>query len=213
MDEAAAHRWLKEELNVSRETLLRLDLFVEQLRQESQVQNLISQSTMVQVWNRHILDSAQLLRFTQGTGPWLDLGAGAGFPALIVALLYPGPVTMVESRKLRVDFLNRAAATLGLIDRTRIVCSKVEKFEAPPFAVISARAFAPLGRLFELAERFASSETRWVLPKGRNAKSELEEVRASWQGEFRLEPSLTDPDGQIIVAEQVRRKVRGKSGK
>jgi 16S rRNA (guanine527-N7)-methyltransferase len=77
--------------------------------------------------------------------------------------------------------------------------------------VISARAFAPLGRLFALAERFASPGTRWVLPKGRNAKSELEEVRASWQGDFRLEPSLTDPDAQIIVAEQVRR--RGKSGK
>ena len=77
--------------------------------------------------------------------------------------------------------------------------------------MISARAFAPLDRLFEIGQRFAASTTRWVLPKGKNAKSELAAAESLWQGVFRLEPSLTDPDARIIVAEQVRRKPRGKS--
>src|SRR3546814_4049530 len=71
--------------------------------------------------------------------------------------------------------------------------------------VISARAFAPLDKLLALGERFATPTTRWILPKGRNAKSELEAVESSWQGVFRLERSLTDDDAQIIVAEQIGR--------
>jgi 16S rRNA (guanine527-N7)-methyltransferase len=214
VEEGAARRWLEQELGVSRETLERLNAFIDLLRRENEVQNLVSRATLDEVWTRHILDSAQLLRFAPSEAEtWLDLGTGAGFPGLILALLHPSAVTMVEARKLRVDFLQRAASILSLPSSTRIVCSKIEHFEAPPFAVISARAFAPLDRLLTLAERFASPETLWVLPKGRNAKSELEEAQASWQGEFRLEPSLTDPDAMIIVAERVRRRGRGKSSR
>ena len=76
--------------------------------------------------------------------------------------------------------------------------------------MISARAFAPLDRLLAIGAPFSTSGTRWILPKGRGAKSELEAAQASWQGDFRLEPSVTDPDAWIIVAERVRRKARGK---
>ena len=212
MDESAARQWLERELNVSRETLRRLDAFVEFLCAENEVQNLVSRATLDQVWVRHIVDSAQLLRFAPAdASTWLDLGTGAGFPGLVIALLHTGEVTMVEARKLRVDFLVRAAAVLDLPASTRIVCAKVERFEAPAFDVISARAFAPLARLLTLGHRFGSPQTRWVLPKGKNAQSELEEARASWQGVFRLEHSLTDPDARIIVAQDVQGRYRGKS--
>ena len=197
-------------LNVPRETLERLEAFVAFLRTENEQQNLVSKTSLEEVWNRHILDSAQLVRFApDNTGTWLDLGTGAGFPGLIVPLLTPAAVTLVESRKLRVDFLTRAAAMLGVAERTTILCSKVEKVPNARFDIISARAFAPLGRLLELTERFAAPETRWVLPKGKNAKTELEAAESLWQGEFRLEPSLTDAEAQIIVAERVRRRPRG----
>lgn len=214
MDEAEARSRLQEEFAVPRETLERLDSFVALLRVENDVQNLVSRTSLDQVWARHILDSAQLLRFVApDVKAWVDLGTGAGFPGLIIALLHRAQVTMVEARKLRVDFLRRAASALELPASTRIICSRVERFDAPPLDVISARAFAPLERLFTFAERFASPETRWVLPKGRNAKSELEEARSSWQGDFRLEQSLTDLDAWIIVAENVRRRGRGKKAK
>jgi 16S rRNA (guanine527-N7)-methyltransferase len=207
MDEAEAKAWL----NVPRETLERLELFVGLLRSENGRQNLVSAASLDYVWSRHIADSAQLLLFSGASeGSWIDLGTGAGFPGMVVALLRSGPVTLVESRKLRVDFLIRAKNALGLAEQVDVVCANVQNMPARVFDTISARAFAPLGKLLELGERFAAPTTRWVLPKGRNAKSELEAIESLWQGDFRLEPSLTDPDAQIIVAEQVRRRERGK---
>jgi len=207
MDEEEA----KEYLDVPRETLERLDAFVALLRSDSERQNLVSKASLEEVWTRHIADSAQLVQLApEGARTWLDLGTGAGFPGLIVALLTSGKTTLVESRKLRVNFLQRAAELLGIADRTNILCSRVENVPPAHFDVISARAFAPLDRLLTLGQRFAAPETRWVLPKGRNAKTELEAAESLWQGKFRLEPSLTDAEAQIIVAEQVRRKPGGK---
>jgi 16S rRNA (guanine527-N7)-methyltransferase len=209
MDEAGARQWLKDELVVSRETFERLDSFVAFLRDENERQNLVSRGTLDSIWARHIVDSAQLIRFAPNAPTWLDLGTGAGFPGLIIAALHPARVTMVEERRMRVDFLHRASELLGIEDKSVVIPSKVERFEAGPFDAISARAFAPLAKLLDLGARFATPETRWVLPKGRNAKSELEAVESSWQGVFQLEPSLTDADAQIIVAEQVRRRGKG----
>ncbi|TMJ15804.1 MAG: 16S rRNA (guanine(527)-N(7))-methyltransferase RsmG [Alphaproteobacteria bacterium] len=211
MDETAA----REALNVPRETLERLEAFVALLREENERQNLVSRATLEQVWVRHLYDSAQLLRFApEGASTWLDLGSGAGFPGLIVAALRPeGTTTLVESRKLRVDFLKRGAEVLGVTDRVEVVPTSLQAMPAHPFDVISARAFAPLDKLLTLAERFSQPETIWILPKGRNAKSELDAARASWQGVFRLEASLTDSDAMIIVASGVRRIIRGKKGR
>jgi len=201
-------------LDVPRETLEKLDRFIAFLGQENDCQNLVSRRSLEQVWSRHIFDSAQLIRFVSADArSWLDLGSGAGFPGIIVALLRPYPVTLVESRKLRADFLHRAAALLGIEQRTTVRCARLEAIPSEAFDVISARAFAPLGKLLAIAERFAAPETLWVLPKGRNAKSELEAAESVWQGDFRLEASLTDAEAQIIVARQVRRKMRERQGR
>ncbi|MEA3010512.1 MAG: rRNA (guanine527-N7)-methyltransferase [Sphingomonadales bacterium] len=200
-------------LDVPRETMARLEAFVALLREENERQNLVSKGSLEQVWNRHILDSAQLIRFAPpGARLWLDLGTGAGFPGLLVPLFHPmADIVLIESRRLRADFLREAAFTLGIADRVQIVCRRLEAVPAQPFDVISARAFAPLPRLLSLAARFSTTETLWILPKGRNAKSELEAAQSSWQGDFRLEPSLTDAEAQIVVATGVRRKPRGRS--
>lgn len=208
MDEEEA----KETLDVPRETFERLEGFAALLRAENSQQNLVSASSLETIWSRHILDSTQLVRFAPSHGgTWLDLGSGAGFPGLIVAAVAPFHVTLVEARKLRVEFLQRAAECLGVEDRVEIICAKLERVPTRPFDVISARAFAPLERLLALAARFSTDKTLWILPKGRNAKTELEAALSSWQGDFRLEPSLTDPDAQIIVASGVRPKKRGRS--
>jgi 16S rRNA (guanine527-N7)-methyltransferase len=207
MDEAEARQLL----DVPRETIERLDAFVTFLRQESEGQNLVSRASLEAVWQRHILDSAQLVRFApQAARDWLDLGTGAGFPGLLVPIFHPAIVILVEARRLRADFLRSAASVLGVADRVEVVCSKLEALPQRHADVISARAFAPLPKLLDLAERFSAPNTVWILPKGRNAKSELDAALLSWQGDFRLEPSLTDKDARILVASRVRRKPRGR---
>jgi 16S rRNA (guanine527-N7)-methyltransferase len=204
MDEADARAWLAREYDVPRETMERLDSFAASLREENERQNLVSRASLDHLWLRHIADSAQLLRFAPSpSATWVDLGTGAGFPGLIVAVLHQGPVTLVEERRLRADFLHRAAESLGVA--VEIITGKAERIKRRPFDVISARAFAPLGRLLQLGTDLSTAKSVWLLPKGRSAQTELEALDPSWQGEFRLEPSVTDPEARIIVAEGVRR--------
>jgi 16S rRNA (guanine527-N7)-methyltransferase len=198
-------------LDVPRETMARLESFVVLLREENARQNLVSRGSLDELWNRHILDSAQLLRFAPSAAEcWLDLGTGAGFPGLILSALHPARFTLVEARGLRAEWLVRAAAALGVSDKTEIVCANAATLPPRPFEVISARAFAPLDRLLRIGARFSNAGTVWILPKGKNAKSELDAARASWQGEFRIEPSLTDAEAGIIVGRGVRPRAKGK---
>ena len=211
MDESEARCWVERECNVSRETMARLDDFAALLREENERQNLVSRGTLDQLWLRHITDSAQLLRFADAGASWVDLGTGAGFPGLIVAALHDGPVTLVEERRLRVDFLRRAAETIGV--RVEILHARAERLPARPFDVISARAFAPLEKLLSLGTAFSTQKSLWLLPKGRNAQDELAALDPSWQGDFRLEPSVTDAEAKIIAAENVIRRPGRRVGK
>lgn len=210
MREADARAWVERSFDVPRGTMARLDAFAALLRDENERQNLVSRASLDQLWLRHIADSAQLLRFAPSPGArWIDLGTGAGFPGLIVAALHPGPVTLVEERRLRADFLHRAAETLAVA--VEIVAGKAERLKPRAFDAISARAFAPLGRLLDLGTAFSTRNSVWILPKGRSAQSELEALDPSWQGDFRLEPSVTDPEARIIVAQGVHRTAKGRS--
>jgi len=204
--EEEAIYWLQARLDVPRETFERLEAFVALLIAETCNQNLIAASTLSLIWSRHVVDSAQLLPLAPPSGPWVDLGTGAGFPGLIVAILSQRDVVLVESRPRRSQFLSSVIEKLDLGSRCTVAAARAEAVPARAFAVISARAFAPLDRLLDIGTRFADDETHWLLPKGRNAKAELDAVLGTWQGSFRIEPSVTDPDSAIIVAGQVRRR-------
>ena len=199
MTDDEAQSWFAETFDVSRETLERLEAFIAFLRTEAKLQNLISAATLDQIWARHIVDSAQLLRFAPGDGDWLDLGTGAGFPGLIVPMLSNHRVVLVESRSKRIDFLERAIEMLAMADVAVVAGMSLERLESAPYSVISARAFAPLPRLLELSYRFSTDNTMWLLPKGRNAVNELEAVRASWNCDFTVEPSITDSEAGILT--------------
>jgi 16S rRNA (guanine527-N7)-methyltransferase len=209
VNEDEAHAWMAS--HVPRETIARIESFAGLVLQEMSRQNLIAASTADHIWARHILDSAQLLQLApKGASSWIDLGSGAGFPGVVIALIAPGlQVTLVESRRKRIDFLASAIEALGLAAQVTIAGQRLEMLDAARFDVISARAFAPLDRLLPLAHRFSHAETCWLLPKGRSAASELEAVMTSWQGDFRIVPSLTDPEAAIIAAAKVQPKARG----
>jgi len=190
--------------HVSRETFEKIEAYVELLRQEQKRQNLVSAATLEQVWKRHIVDSAQLVRFERAPGiSWIDLGSGAGLPGIIVACLVDGPVTLVEPRRLRADFLHRVTQSLRLA--VRVICSRAERV-AGHYDIITARAVAPLSRLLQISQHLSTGKTTWILPKGRSAASELVEAQRTWQGTFHVERSVTDEDSYIVVGTGVRAK-------
>jgi 16S rRNA (guanine527-N7)-methyltransferase len=189
---------------VSRETGDQVQVFAQLLRDESSRQNLIAASTLETLWERHILDSAQLARFGPSSAKWVDVGSGAGLPGIILAALLPrSSVTLVEPRRLRAEFLERAVQQLGL--DTKVITAKVERV-GECFDVITARAVASLDRVLRLTSHLSHPGTLWVLPKGRKAKSELEEARRSWHYEVRVEPSITDPASEILLLSKVKAK-------
>ena len=202
MTEDEAQAWLRDELGVSRETNERIERFISLLHAEMDHQNLISKGSFEHIWARHIVDSAQLLPFAmrlESGSSWLDLGTGAGFPGIIVAILGGYQVTMVESRKRRADFLTQAIEALNIGANARVLHSRLETVEGFPADIISARAFAPLDRLIALSHRFSTENTLWLLPKGKNAVRELQGLSPNWQKMFHVEQSLTDPEAGILV--------------
>jgi 16S rRNA (guanine527-N7)-methyltransferase len=204
-NEAQAKAWLQTLPEADPAALARLERLVVMLGEENQRQNLVSTASLDEVWRRHIADSAQLLMSVpRETSPWLDLGTGAGFPGLVVAALRPEcEVIMVESRKRRVEWLERAIGELEL-GRARVIGSRLETVETFPAGVISARAFAQLTPLLAVSARFSTSDTAWLLPKGRSAAQELVEL-TGWCHLFHVEQSLTDADAGIIVGKLLGR--------
>lgn len=192
--------------DVSRETFEKLQGYVALLMEENHRQNLVSAATLEHVWNRHILDSAQLSRHEPFVGAsWVDIGSGAGLPGIVIACLVDGPVTLIEPRRLRADFLHKACESLHL--NASIFAGKAERAEGR-YDVITARAVAPLSKLLEISQHLSTGESLWVLPKGRSAQSELAEAQRTWQGRFHVEPSVTDAESFIVVGTGVRAKKR-----
>ena len=193
-------------LDVPRETFQRIEQFAALLIAENERHNLVARSTIPDLWQRHIADAAQLPAFAPARGSWLDIGSGAGLPGVVIAILTGAPMLLVEPRRLRADFLRRTADTLDLGPNVAVIQSKIETVRHLPVDIITARAVASIDRLFAIAGHLSHKGTIWILPKGKSAKLELDEARRTWQGDFRLEPSRTDPDAQILIASRVRRR-------
>ncbi|MEO0031392.1 MAG: rRNA ((527)-N(7))-methyltransferase RsmG [Pseudomonadota bacterium] len=213
--EAEAQDWLRDTLGADDAAMDRLGHLAQLLAAENERQNLVARATLPHVWQRHILDSAQLLavpRETVPDGSWIDLGTGAGFPGLAIAALQPWRrITLVDSRRLRTDWLARAAAELGLANVT-VTLARVEDLPDQVHSVISARAFAPLDKLLALSARFSTPDTLWLLPKGAKARHELEVLPAEWQHVFHVEQSLTDPDAGVITGRLTGRPATARAG-
>ena len=189
---------------VSRETFEKLEAYVALIREANARQNLISASTLECIWERHILDSAQLVRFEpHGGASWIDLGSGAGLPGIVAACLVEGAVDLVEPRRLRAEFLHKVAESLAL--RVNIHAMKAERVSGA-FDMITARALAPLPKLLDLSHHLSTRNTVWALPKGRSALGELADARRAWQGVFHVERSVTDAEAFIVVGTGVSKR-------
>jgi 16S rRNA (guanine527-N7)-methyltransferase len=188
---------------VSRETLDRLDRFVETLLAWQQRINLIAPSTEPKLWTRHIADSLQLLALAPQAKIWVDLGSGGGFPGLVIACALadkPGArVHLVESSTKKAAFLREAARATGVAAEVHAV--RIEDFVedlAMAVDVVTARALAPLVRLLAATYPLLKTGTLGLFPKGQDVDAELTEAAKCWSIQSSLAPSLTDPKAKIV---------------
>lgn len=203
----AARAALVERLNVSRETLERLDRLVELLGLWQKRINLVGPATLADAWTRHILDSAQLLpHVPAGARRLVDIGSGAGFPGLVLALLGAPDVHLIESDGRKCAFLREAARLTGA--PVTIVPERAEAAAARlgrSADVVTARALAPLPRLVALAEPLLAPGGMLLALKGRRACEELTALREAWKMQSSREPSWTDSAGVIVKLWDIHR--------
>jgi 16S rRNA (guanine527-N7)-methyltransferase len=196
---------------VSRETLARLDRFVETLLDWQQRTNLIAASTVPKLWTRHVADSLQLLDLAPAARVWADLGAGGGFPGLVIACaladISGSKVYLVESNGKKAAFLREAARLAGapaIVRHERITHFAAHVPER--IEVVTARALAPLADLLAESVPLLKTGAQGLFPKGQDVEAELTQAAKYWSIEAQLVPSRTDPHGRIVVVSQAERR-------
>jgi 16S rRNA (guanine527-N7)-methyltransferase len=198
--------------SVSRETLERLKTYEKQLQLWQKTINLVAPSTLEQVWHRHFADSAQLLALAPANPKvWIDLGSGAGFPGLVVAILLAGQgaktkVTLIESDTRKAAFLREVARAVAVpVD---ILSLRIEaaatRANVGSACVVSARALAPLNKLLGLAVSFCDVGTVCLLLKGRETAAELQDAEKEWFYDLQRLPSLTDSEASVLRMTRLR---------
>ena len=199
-----------EAFKVPRETIHRLTRYAELLSHWQGRTNLVAPSTLPALWSRHFTDSAQLRALAPKARLWLDLGSGAGFPGLVVAILEAGRLDfrmhLVESNRKKCAFLAEVARqTKTAVDiHPMRIEDLAESAQSLTPDVVSARALAPCPRLFDLASPFFGPATRGLFLKGREAEAEIEAAKADWDFAVRLHRSLTSPDSHIVEITSLR---------
>ena len=181
-----------------------IERYVDLLATESVRQNMVALSTLPSVWERHILDSAQLAAFARDSDDhWIDVGSGGGLPGVVLACLGRWRMTMVEPRRGRVRFLEDCVDTLGLA-RTSVIRANAQAAEAPIADIVSARAVGSIDNLLRMTGKFSSPTTRFVLPRGVGAQDDLADAQRNWRGLFHVEHSVTQKGAGIVIVEEVK---------
>ncbi len=193
------------ETDVSRETLDQLEIYEERLRKWNRAINLVAKPTLDHIWTRHFLDSAQLLdHVPPDTKTWIDLGSGAGFPGLVIAILRPDiSVTLVESDRRKSVFLSETArATKCNVD---VICKRAEAIDIKG-DIVSARALSSLTVLLDLARPLLSPQGVCLFLKGENVENELTEANHLWHIDYERHNSRADPRGTILSVTDFHRR-------
>lgn len=195
--------------DVSRETLDRLAIYEQTLQKWSLRINLVAASTLDAIWSRHFSDSAEALEHAPAEGSnWVDLGSGAGFPGLVIAILAPElrpqtHVTLIESDARKCAFLSTAARAMSI--RVNIINSRIEATPPQNADIISARALAPLDSLLEYAMPHLKPGGICLFHKGIQADQELTASRKRWTLSATIHPSRTGGEGSIVRVERMSR--------
>jgi 16S rRNA (guanine527-N7)-methyltransferase len=196
-------------LDVSRETWGQLETFAALVRRWTVTVNLVSRGSVQDLWDRHIVDSAQLFGFCPANARhWADLGSGGGLPGMVVAILAREfrpdlLITLVESDQRKAAFLRQAAQSLGLAPK--IHSERIESLAPLDADVISARALAPLTELLALSKPHLRPEGIGLFPKGSRFREEIEEARRTWSFDVDCHPSQSQPEAAVLIIRKIER--------
>lgn len=193
-----------QEFNVPRGTIARLERYAELLTEWQARMNLVGPATLPDVWTRHFADSAQLSRIIPAGTLWLDMGAGGGFPGLVLAAMQWGRFVLVDSIAKKCRFLETVQQELALTD-VSILNARVEQLPTLGVDVATARAAAPLVTLFDWGIRHVRPGGQFVFPKGRRWEEEVGAARTKFRFDLEVFPSMTDPDARVLVARNLKR--------
>lgn len=190
--------------NVSRETLARLERYAELLEKWNRRINLVGRGTVEDLWRRHMLDSAQLLPLIpDGAASLVDLGSGAGFPGLVLAICGVKNVHLIESDRKKCAFLREAARETGA--PVTIHNGRIEEIESFQVDIVTSRALAPLPKLLDMAVPFVKKHSILLFLKGKHVDRELTDATKEWNMQVHQIPSRTDPEGMILRLEAISR--------
>jgi 16S rRNA (guanine527-N7)-methyltransferase len=190
--------------NVPRETLARLSLLVTLVEKWTPAINLIAPGEHGQIWSRHVADSLRLVPMIPvGTTSAIDLGSGAGFPGLVLAIATNIPFDLVESDRRKAVFLEEAARITNA--PVAVHCSRIEAAVLPLAPLLTARALAPLDRLLGYAARFLRPDGLALFPKGARAEMELIEARRRWTMQVRRHDDPGRPGSTILAISGIAR--------
>ena len=203
---AATPECFSETVGLTETALADAETFREILNRTNSQMNLVGSSTLQSFWERHFLDSAQLRWFAPSALTWADLGAGAGLPGLVLAILLKGKagakVHLVESMAKRCRFLAEVAEVLGLPVEIHNARAETLKLKVE---VATARACAPLDRLLGFAQPYLARGATGLFLKGADLDSELAEARKLWRFAAAADVSLSDPRGRILTITELAR--------
>ncbi len=182
--------------NVPRETFLRLEAYVGVLEKWQKTINLVGRTTVSDIWKRHIIDSIQLIKYIPKEAAVADIGSGAGFPGLVLAILGVNNMTLIESDARKVAFLREAVRiTEAEVD---IIHQRVEGVSLTPISVITARALAPIDKLLFMIEKTLTKEHNILLLKGKSYKEEIRLSLSRWAFDYEVFPSITDSNSAVL---------------
>ncbi|MCR9136927.1 MAG: 16S rRNA (guanine(527)-N(7))-methyltransferase RsmG [Alphaproteobacteria bacterium] len=195
---------------VSRETLERLEHFVDLFTKWSKAINLVAPSTLPDIWRRHIADSLQLYALNPGPNVWLDLGSGGGFPGVVTAIALletgGGHVDLIESNQKKAAFLRAALSETGARGTVHAVRADQAAGSMSGHDAVSARALAELGQLLSMASPWLERGATAWFHKGRDYRAEIENARGSWAFDLVEHRSRVDEDSVILQIDQVSRR-------
>ena len=181
-------------------------LYCDLLCERQKKLNLVSSSSLENVWSRHFIDSAQIIKYIlpyKNFSGLIDIGSGAGFPGLVISLLGVNPVYLIESNRHKAAFLSDVIKITG--SSAKVLNAKIEKVILPDFNIVISRAYASLHKLFTILEKREVTNVRCIFPKGISYNHEIKETKKNWDIKFSTHDSITNSSSKIVIVESFQR--------